>query len=459
MKRPLDTDKEFRHALAFVANDLFGEAFAFAQIISAKWDDLWDAFQRYDERFRLIIRVLKVMEETVGLDFSDAIPYLNNSTSWSVGSIGGYTGAGGPKPHEVLTALYALASWVRHGESKFPLRDVRLAIKSVRKEHGPDAAVDYVLDLIDYGYIPYDDVASFFLGDILRHTSPKKWPFRSTPLANIGYAPYVEICRPQVIGRLLSLIDEAINSEGPDDFLLARFRMQRLTHCLLGLGLSVHRKKAPTAILPLISQIDEIVADSRATLLWFFGDWDGKGTPPALFSVGQGILSLTPDADTRARIQSSRGLLPRVLLDKEDDLPLEWREFPYLIISPVAAACDWELGQLPAKSVSADFREAPSAGSVEDLAHVQQAVSSSEDPDRVVLAVEEYPWAGALRIKLARSLLKAGCREEALNEARIGLHLEPSKQEAWDIFAAVLEQSGAVTEAKEARNIGRVVSD
>jgi hypothetical protein len=479
--RLLGAAAEYSRALGPIADDLLKEVFTFARALCVAFPEAKpEVVGCYERRQELIFRTIRLLEAAVGLDFTGRVPYAYNGVAWECPFPGGFTGPGGPKPHEVLTTLIGLHQ--AGGVKKFPQHRVMKAATYVGLHHGHAAAVDYVLDLIDYGYIPSVRAAARCLAYVLDRQAAAdtaNWARRRLPDIDVlesgiswAKAPLRglvrtrlgndELYRPQVLGRLAAIIEDARASTCAGEFIVNQMRLHGVASVVLELERPVNQQQAPLAVRAFMAQLDELHADTGAIVHNVASAPQG----PSMFHVASMLVTLadhTHELGPRRQILS-RLVVPRILGQVTSDgfgpLPPEWDMIPHQVIIPLTALARGDLANLRNRTRTSRVNEnSAQADAVaptfpESTVGLQPAPSGC-DHVRQLSAAEEYPWNGGLRIQLARALLNSGHPDEAIEHAKTGIYLQPDEPGHWHVLADILDRDGASTEANQARNVAR----
>lgn len=480
--------------LARLADDLLCEILNFARVLalgptSAK-------LEAYLPRFQSVSFVLRALGE-LGLRPGRRIPFIYNGQQWSSPVPAGYTGPGGegeaPRPDEMLLSALSMMSTGIGGDS---VPRILKAATFVAWRNGMPAALQYLLDLLDWGYAGGDEAGAVCLLDLLagitqvrerpgldEAAATRAWALERIPALeslqsggdwtearfiatpNAAEAAARSLYRGDVIQRLAALTEEARNAPDLTAFLVSQLRMNRILVAYLRAEHEAagHTDAGPPVTLrSFIGQLHEVTADTNAFILPMLA---GYGSPSgnAVFGTSRLFLKTAGDSPSaRRRMERERILVPRALAPMPPDgyprLPDVWNTISYQLAFPMTAAASATLDNIPLKDSTFSLRGVPDSERAESfresfrkLFEADEAGMQQEVRALAAAGVAAFPWSAHHHNELAIALDKSGRAEEALPSSHAAVFLGPDQQTFWHSYSIILAHCGARQDALAAR--------
>jgi hypothetical protein len=503
--RWLRTEDDYDKSLSCLANDLLGEAFSVARVIGISHDKA-SVVDACWQRLLYTQHLFFGLEAAVGLRVAGRIPFVYNGSAWNPPVPGGFTDAQDPAcplPSEILNSLRSMCYSARDGD--FMVSRVQKAVTFVAWRDGFTSALEYLLDLIDFGYVPAG--AGYCIGDLLtclaavraaggkgERKVSRRWALSRIPgIESIdtgetwrsaefhewsGREPLTaaEVYDERLIGHLLSLVEQTRASADLTEFIMNQVRVARALDAFASLEKSDIKEKditAPLAMRAISAQLEEIRADAHV-FLHAASDNRRPPTGGTILGVGTALLHFAHHGSGdmpsfRSRMEDQRLLGPRALgripVDGWKDLPSDWSQLDYRAVYPLIAHARDKDGLLTAalKGASAPLGKRVEDSDIAAWKHSLNDLIATEDREERLekAAVQEraYPWSASFKQELAIALDEAGRTQESLPYAQASVFLSPEWDHFWQSLSVILARCQRRAESRVAYGIGRYLDD
>jgi hypothetical protein len=489
-------------ALVPIAEALFSDLLAFGLLAAGTRTSDAELERYIVERYGPATLVIRVLEEMCGLRFADgAVPYCYNTVSWPDGTpLGGYAGhPGGPSPSAVLPSLAGNWTMVIKSEehSAFP-RLLRVSLWE-SWTNGLPSALRLLVDLARNGFVlsPRDLTAVIVL--LLRARSQVDSDaemvrrFLGTGVID-GPASFqgdmatdwVDSERPiseqsaeltnWLLEAMLEETESARAADSLDDWLVGRCRLGlvlgSLSHALHDL-----HPDPPVAVAAMLSQFEEIVADSGGSRLV----WQRVPTFEQIVMLQVSVVAIGYQSaggdDWPERMAEERVVLPDRFRDAwlaglrtgdEPQVPFDALPRTWTHVSPRTApayaavfSSDLPFGLWPAPTPGDEEPAGPTRAAFEQFreellrcVEMNEAGQLDAAADGLRALADVHPWFSALHWEMAIAHDRRGETEAALDEAITAVLLGPTTPGCWHSLGVVLTHLGAGEEARLASGLG-----